>query len=147
MTLSGLPSRETTAGDLDNAAFMMALEGVTRHGLAEAVKFILRGALGHAFLPSPPELRLQCDKAMEWHERERQRVVHREQIERERREHAPRGEPSAEAKARVSAAYAKFCEGYQKTKTEEALKLDPELVAQIPDNPKSLAHTRMGKAA
>lgn len=147
VTLSGLPSRETTAGELDNAAFMTALEGVTRHGLSEAVKFILRGALGHAFLPSPPELRLQCDKAMEWHERERQRIARQERLETERLEHIPRGEPSPEAKARVSAIYARFCAGYETTKAEETLKLDPALVAQIPDNPKSLARTKMGKAA
>lgn len=147
VTLSGLPSRATTAGELDNAAFMMALEGVTRHGLSEAVKFILRGALGHAFLPSPPELRQQCDKAMEWHERERLRIARQEQIARERKQFAPVGEPSPEAKARVSAIYAEFCKGYEKAAAEDTLKLDPELVAQVPDNPKSPARQRMGKAA
>lgn len=147
MTLSGLPSRATTAGELDNAAFMMALEGVTRHGLSEAVKFILRGALGHAFLPSPPELRQQCDRAMEWHERERLRIARQEQIAKERKQFAPAGEPSPEAKARVSAIYAEFCKGYEKAAAEDTLKLDPELVAQVPDNPKSPARQRMGKAA
>jgi hypothetical protein len=147
VTLSGLPSRATTAGELDNAAFMMALDGVTRHGLSEAVKFILRGALGHAFLPSPPELRLQCDKSMEFHEMERKRIARREQMERERREHIPTGEPTPEARARVAATYAKFCAGYDKAAAEDTLKLDPELVAQVPNNPKSPVHQRMGKAA
>lgn len=145
MTLSGLPSRETTAGELDNAAFMMALEGVTRHGLSEAVKFILRGSLGHAFLPSPPELRIECDKAMEWHVRERERIARREQQERGRREHAPKGEPSPEAKARVAALYADFCKSYEKLAAEDTLKLDPALVALVPDNPKAIARQRMGK--
>lgn len=124
---------------------MIALDGVTRHGLAEAVKFILRGALGHAFLPSPPELRIQCDKAMEWHERERDRIARREQIQRERI--PDRDEPSPEAKARVSALYADFCKSYQKAAAEDTLRLDPELVAQVADNPKALVHQRRGKAA
>lgn len=145
MTLSGLPSRATTAGELDNAAFMMALEGVTRYGLSEAVKAILRGSLGHAFLPSPPELRIECDKAMEHHVFMRERIARQEQMERERKEHAWKGDPSPEAKARVAAIYAKFCEGYEKTKTEETLRLDPALVALVPDNPKSLAKQRMGR--
>lgn len=147
VTLSGLPSRETTAGELDNAAFMMALEGVTRHGLSEAVKFILRGSLGHAFLPSPPELRIECDKAMEWHARERERVARREQMERERRQFGPVPDPSPEAKARVAALYANFCKSYEKASVEDTLVLDPELVALVPDNPKSMARQRAGKAA
>jgi hypothetical protein len=132
---------------LDRAAYYIALEGVTRYGLAEAVKFILRGALGHAFFPSPPELRLQCDKSMEFHEMERRRIARREQMERERQEAAPHGEPTPEARARVAATYAKFCAGYDKAAAEDTLKLDPELVAQVPDNPKSPVHQRMGKAA
>lgn len=132
---------------MDRAAYYVALEGVTRHGLFEAVKFILRGALGHGFFPSPPELRMQCDKSMEFHERERQRIARQEQMEREKREHAPRGEPSPEAKARVSAVYAEFCRGYEKASTEDTLRLDPELVAKIPDNPKSIVRQRMGRAA
>lgn len=142
MTLSGLPSRQTTAGDLDNAAFMLALEGVAKHGLSEAVKRILKGALGHGFLPSPPELRLQCDKAMEWHERERDRIRRREQIEREMPVHR---ELTPEARARVNAIYADFCKGYEKASTEGTFRLDPELVAKIPDNPKALIHQRKGK--
>lgn len=143
MTLSGLPSRATTAGELDNAAFMMALEGVTRHGLSEAVKFILRGALGHAFLPSPPELRIQCDKAMEWHVLERERIARQQQIERDRI--PPRKEPAPEEKARVAALYADFCASYEKAAAKETPLLDPELVAQVPDNPKALVRQRMGK--
>jgi hypothetical protein len=124
--------------------YFIALDGTTKHGLAEAVKFILRGALGHAFFPSPPELRMQCDKAMEWHERERERIVRREQIQRER---VPaRTEPSPQAKARVARAYDEFCQGYEKAATEETFRLDPELVAQVADNPKSIARKRMGAA-
>ena len=84
VSLAGLPSRQTSSAELDRAAFYVALEGVTRHGLAEAVRFILRGALGHGFMPSPPELRIQCDKAMQWHHDEAERIRRREQIATER---------------------------------------------------------------
>lgn len=146
VTLSALPSRATTAGDLDNAAFMAALDGVTRYGLAEGVKAILRGALGHAFLPSPPELRIECDKAMRWHEREAENIrrQERENAEWKRTHGRWQSSPTPEARARVAALYAEFCAGYEKPDDWEC-KLDPELVAQVPDNPKSLARQRMGK--
>jgi hypothetical protein len=145
--LSAMPAQATDEAGVDKAAYYIALDGVTRYGLAEAVKFILRGALGHAFFPNPAELRLQCDKSMEFHEMERRRIARREQMERERQEAAPRGEPTPEARARVAAIYAGFCAGYDKASAEDTLKLDPELVAQVPDNPKSPVHQRMGKAA
>jgi hypothetical protein len=130
---------------MDNAAFMIALDGVTRYGLDVAVKSILRGCLGHVFLPSPPELRIECDKAMHWHEREAERIrrAERERSEWER-QHGDYRPPTPEAKARVSKAYARFCEGYEKAAVKETLKLDPELVAQVPDNPKSIARQKMG---
>lgn len=145
--LERLPSRATFSAEFDQQVYFIALHGTTQHGLFEAVKFILRGALGHAFFPSPPELRQQHDKCMEPFERERDRIAHREQMERERREFGPVAEPSPEAKARVSAIYAEFCKGYEKAAAEDTLKLDPELVAQIPDNPRSPARQRMGNAA
>ena len=146
VTLSALPSRATTAGDLDNAAFMTALDGVTRYGLVEGVKAILRGSLGHAFLPSPPELRLECDKAMSWHELEARRIRQRERENAEwNRQHGGWRPPTATEKARVAKLYADFCAGYEKKKPIEDIALDPELVALVPDNPKSLARQRMGK--
>lgn len=125
----------------------MALDGVTRHGLSEAVKAILKGALGHAFLPSPPELRMQCDKAMEWHRAERENIRRRERENAEfNRQHGgPWKPPTIQEKERAARVYAEFCKGYEKTSAEDTLKLDPELVAQIPDNPKSIAKARMGK--
>lgn len=84
VTLSALPSRATSSATIDKVAFLTALDGVTRYGLGEAVKAILKGALAHAFLPSPPELRMQCDKAMEHHVRMRERIALRERAERER---------------------------------------------------------------
>lgn len=132
--LAGLPAREAGDAQVDKAAYYIALDGVTRHGLGEAVKFILKGALGHTFFPSPVEIRLQCDKAMEWHDRERARIAHQERLRAERIGDWP--EPSPEAKARVARAYAAFCDGYKSTKAaEDGPKLDPELVAKVPDGP------------
>lgn len=121
---------------------MMALDGVTRHGLSEGVKAILKGALGHAFLPSPPELRMQCDKAMEWHVRERDRILRQQRIARDR--DPPRREPTEAEKARVAKLYADFCEGYKATKAaEDGPKLDPALVALVPDAPSTFKRPKV----
>lgn len=125
----------------DKGAYYVALEGVTRYGLAEAAKAILRGALCHAFYPSPPELRMQCDKAMEWHERraERERYAKSQAMPDSKRQ-----EPTPEAKARMAKVYANFCKSYERKPVTEPLKLDPALVAQLPDNPSALVRRRMG---
>ena len=137
VTISGLPSRETTAGEIDNAAFMMALDGVTRYGLSEAVKFILRGALGHAFLPSPPELRMQCDRAMEHHKQMRERIARQERIASDRLPDIP--PRTADEIARHKERMARFykASGYEDGQkiAQERVTLDPELVAQIADAP------------
>jgi hypothetical protein len=143
VTLSGLPSRETTAGEIDNAAFMMALDGVTRYGLSEAVRFILRGALGHAFLPSPPELRIQCDKAMEYHKQMRERIARQERIANERLPDIP--PRTADEIARHTERMARFYEasGYEDGRkiAQERVTLDPALVAQIADAPTTWKRT------
>ena len=82
--LGALPARQALSPDVEDASFLIALDGVTKHGLEEAVKFILRGSLKHAFFPNPAELRQECDKAMEWPEREAERIRRREAIERDR---------------------------------------------------------------
>jgi hypothetical protein len=84
--LGGLPARESNDPHAEKAAYHLALEGVTRYGLQEAVKTILRGSLGHTFFPSPVELRQQCDRAMEWVFQEERRIRHREELFRDRRE-------------------------------------------------------------
>lgn len=81
---SGLPSAPSTSPERDEATFAIALDGVTRHGLFEAARAILQGALGHGYFPTPPALRMQCDKAMEHHVRMRERIALRERAERER---------------------------------------------------------------
>ena len=144
VSLAALPSRQTSSEKLDRAAYHIALDGVTRYGLTVAVQAILRGALGHAFFPSPPELRMQCDQAMQWHEREAERIRRRQRENAEwQRIHGDWRPPTEAEKARTSAVYAKFCEAYEKP-AHESPKLDPELVAKVPDNPKLLARQRMG---
>lgn len=104
--LAGLPAREADGDAVDKAAYYLALEGVTKFGLREAVKAILQGKHGHGFFPSPPELRMQCDAAMEHHVRMRERIARQERIDAERT--APRREPTEDEKARVSAMIARF---------------------------------------
>lgn len=144
-SLNSLPSRQTDTVEISEAGYFVALDGVTRHGLSEAVKAILKGTLGHAFFPSPPELRIQCDKAMEWHERQREREHREERYIRERRENNAIVQRSPEAIARQQEAYRKFCAGYtsEKDEAEEAERADirarygmtDELVNAIPDQP------------
>lgn len=150
--LGSLPSRATSSATLDKAAYYVALEGVTRYGLARAVKAILQGALGHEFFPSPPALRAQCDKAMEPHEEIRDRVRHREQLKAERIPDRP--EPTPEEKARVAAIYRRFCESTKASNQREATEAERaeirarygithESVAGIKDQP--FTGQRLGK--
>lgn len=142
--LDRLPSRATSSAEFDQQVYFIALDGTTRHGLSEAVKFILRGALGHAFFPSPPELRMQCDKAMEWHHREAERIRRQSDFQQFRKQQ-DEWRPATEAeKARSARVYAEFCQGYEKAAAKDTFKLDPDLVAQIPDNPKAIIHQRKG---
>lgn len=123
----------------------MALEGVTRYGLTEAVRAVLKGALGHAFFPSPPELRMQCDKAMEWPERQRERELRNQRYVRERIENNTIAQRTPEAVSRQQAAYRKFLDGYhsEARSVEEAERADirarygmtDELISQIADQP------------
>jgi hypothetical protein len=82
--------------------------------LAEAVRRILRGALNHPFMPSPPELRIVVDRARRDAEAPRLKAAAtaklREQIAARRRV-----EPSDEARARVAARYAEFCATWPST--------------------------------
>lgn len=142
--LERLPSRATFSAAFDQQVFFIALDGTTQYGLFEAVKAILKGALGHAFHPSPPELRMQCDKAMEWHEAMRDRIRRQERSREAFTDGKDWRPPTSEEKARAAKRYAEFCKGYEKAATTETLRLDPELVAQVPDNPKAMARQRMG---
>ena len=146
--LNSLPSRQSRSVELSEASYFVALEGVTRYGLGEAVKNILRGALNHAFFPSPPELRIQCDKAMEWHEAQAEKVRRRER-ENEEFHRQQLGVPiprTEEGKARQQAAYAAFCASHddgERRQMEEQERADirarygltDEAIAGIKDRP------------
>lgn len=119
--------------------YHVALEGVSRYALNEAVKSIIRGALGHTFFPSPVEFRQQCEKAIEPHIRQAERIKRREQQESENiqfeRVIASR---TPEAIARQQAAYQRYCEQYKASKpvsAEATPILDADLVAKVPDAP------------
>jgi hypothetical protein len=136
-SLAGLPSRQADDAELDRKMYHYALQGVSRYALNEAVKAIIRGALGHTFFPSPVELRMQCEKAMEPHIRQAERIRIREEQETENaRFNKVLAQRTPEAMARVSEVYRQYCEAYNATKAKEespAFTLDPELVALVPD--------------
>ena len=141
-SLAALPSRAANSEAFDRGAYYVALEGVTRYSLAQAVRSILQGSLNHAFFPSPPELRMECNRVMEAHWDEMAKKVRAERLRAERPDDFT--PPSAEAKARAAKLYAEFCKAYEPIPGSEPMKLDPELVAQVPDNPNSPARKRMG---
>lgn len=136
-SLAGLPSRQADDAELDRKMYHYALQGVSRYALNEGVKAIIRGALGHTFFPSPVELRQQCDKAMEPHNRQAERIRIREEQETENaRFNKVLAQRTPEAMARVSDIYRRYCEQYAASKAREesrALMLDPDLVANVPD--------------
>ena len=147
-SLAALPSRQADDAELDRRMYHVALEGVTRYALNEAVKAILRGALGHTFFPSPVELRQQCDAA--------QRPVN-EQLRRERvssdqaRESAAwrrlRAQRTPAEIERVKAAYARACELHAaacgQLQPDPRPILDPKLLAQIPDAPSTFVQPKI----
>ncbi len=117
--------------------YNIALEGVSRYGLSQAVSAIMRGALGHTFFPSPVELRQQCDLAEAPIRRQAEREAIRREAARERAEWSrTTSERTPEAKARAKAVYDAFCAQYETTAiAQERVYLDPELLAQVPDAP------------
>lgn len=141
--MNSLPSRQTNEVELHEAGYFVALEGVTKHGLSEACRAILKGRLGHAFYPSPPELRLQCDEAMKSHRWHRERERKEMQYINERRENNALTQRSPEAIARQQRAYQAFMAGYEadKAKADEAehevirarYGITVESIAHLPD--------------
>ncbi len=65
--LSALPSRAPADRKLVREVYLRALRGVTRHSLNVAVDDIIQGHSGltHGFMPSPPELRRECERIMQ----------------------------------------------------------------------------------
>lgn len=144
-SLAGLPSRLADDAELDRKMYHVALDGVSRHALNEAVKAIIRGVLGHTFFPSPVEFRQQCDKAIEPHIREASRI--RRQLEQAKENAAFNrviASRTPEAVARQQATYAAFCASHEPAKAkEQRIHLDPELLAKIPDAPSAFKHAKV----
>lgn len=148
-SLAVLPSRQADDAALDSKMYQIALEGVSRYALNEAVKAIVRGTLGHTFFPTPVEIRQECNRAIEPIARaaERQRMNEeqaRECIEFEKRIQAR----SPEELDRVRAVYEDFCRQHAASKPvsveEKTVFLDPDLLAQVPDAPSSFK--KMGES-
>lgn len=120
---------------------MIALTGVSTYALAEATRAILQGGLGHAFHPSPPEFRIQCERAMQLVKDELARET-QARLEKERlAEFRPVQHTQAEI-VRVNEIYQRFCEGFQSDfKTPEQLiaeiraKYPAHLLDAVPDAP------------
>lgn len=104
---NALPGRQPVDMQLMLGAFEVALEGVSRWGLAQATREILQGSLGHGFLPSPPELRREVNRVMSPHVAARRREAesaHRykwDDDDKPRALPAPTGDPNAIAKWRA----------------------------------------------
>lgn len=104
---NSLPGRQPADMHLMLAAFEVALEGVSRWGLAQATREILQGSLPHGFMPSPPELRREIDRIMGPHVAARRReaeAAHRyrwEGDDKPRALPAPKGNPEAVANWRA----------------------------------------------
>lgn len=156
--MNGLPSRKALSeksAEVIDASYFIALEGVTRYGLSEAIKAILRGSLNHAFFPSPPELRLQCDKAMEHHEHMAEKIRRRERENADFNRLHSNPPPRTEAgRQRVAALYSKFCRDNEDASARQATEAEraeirarygitPESVAGIKDQP--FTGQRLGK--
>lgn len=143
--ISGLPSRPTSEGKADSAVFLLSLDGVTRWGLMAAIEGIVKGSLGHAFMPSPPELRLAIDQTMLPHIEARAQAIRREKLEAETAEFGPIPERTPEQIARVASAYERFCAGYdvakdenleeERAETRARYGMTDKLLAKIPDRP------------
>ena len=123
--------------EINDKAMMDALGGVTRYALGEAVRSILRGALGHTFFPSPVELRRLCDEAQRPHSDYQRRVRITEEQQRERDEfNRIQASKTPEALARSRALWEQARARLAPDKEPEPrLTLDPELVAKVPDAP------------
>lgn len=126
--------------------YFVALEGVTRYALSEAVKSIVRGGLGHTFFPSPVELRMACDRAQQPVRDMRRRVAITEENRRDRDEFERiNAAKTPEAKARVAALISRLDASFESSRREEEeavsaeirnrYGIDGEALANVADRP------------
>ena len=145
-SLAGLPSRQADDDGLDRSMYFVALDGVTRYALSEAVKTILRGALGHTFFPTPVELRLACDRAQQPIRDMQRRITVTEENRRDRDEfNRINAQKTPEARARVAALLAKLDASFETSRREEEeaaraeirarYGIEGEALAKVPDQP------------
>ncbi|TBZ34584.1 hypothetical protein E0H36_09060 [Rhizobium leguminosarum bv. viciae] len=105
--VNALPGRQPVDMQLMLGAFEVALEGVSRWGLAQATREILQGSLPHGFMPSPPELRREIDRIMGPHVAARRREAEAARLykwpedDKPRALPAPKGDPEAVARWRA----------------------------------------------
>ncbi|MER8990038.1 hypothetical protein [Mesorhizobium sp. M0678] len=135
VALSCLPKRLSSNPEIEFAAYETAIEGVMFDDLAMAVKAILKDALGHAFFPAPPELRRQCNAALDVRATELARAAQRQ---REREQRLPDVVHSPEQRARVAALHRAFHESLKPMAEADEIeeirkKYDPGALAAIPD--------------
>lgn len=126
--LAAYPNRAPSDFRLIKPAYLQALEGISQWALFEAERRINQNALGHAFMPSPAELRGEIDRVMEpFRERERRAA------EEERRyawEEGPAVRHDEASRARILEGFRKLRERYPGlTRTRPP----PKPRQQIPD--------------
>ena len=113
--LKSLPSRTSDTAEIDLLSFEDALEGVSATVLLEAVRQVNQAVLGHAFHPSPPELRMLCDKIQRQISEDRARKAEGERQRRESEQRRLQHEKTKtpEARARVAAMLARFNQDHE----------------------------------
>lgn len=113
--LKSLPSRTSDTAEIDLLSFEDALEGVLATVLLEAVRQVNQAVLGHAFHPSPPELRMLCDKIQRQISEDRARKAEGERQRRESEQRRLQHEKTKtpEARARVAAMLARFNQDHE----------------------------------
>lgn len=113
--LKSLPSRTSDTAEIDLLSFEDALEGVSATVLLEAVRQVNQAVLGHAFHPSPPELRMLCDKIQRQISEDRARNAEGERQRRENEQRRLQHEKTKtpEARARVAAMLARFNQDHE----------------------------------
>lgn len=144
--LTSLPSRASGDSTVNVASYYLALEGVSRFAIQTATRQIMQGALGHGFLPSAPEIRMQCDEVMrpirEMEARDRREAaILREQREDQRQRAQSQSTWTPESRARESAKW-------QEVKAKmQAEKVSEQANTGGYDTSKEAALARLQKAA
>lgn len=129
--LAHLPMRNPTDMAAAKRAYMLSLEGCTAYGLDQAAKAILRGSLGHPFMPSPPELRIEIERIMD---AEREKLMRSSRLEWPE-DQDPTEPPDDAAKQRMHARWAAVRPMFEADKPEDpAPSPEPKTVQQRLDD-------------